>query len=316
MLVLFVLAIVITLVRRLVDWGTGWGADRSPVAADALRHTIDVVCAVGPGHSAEPYTQLLETARYPARVRLRMFKMLSADERPPADPRIVARYGSYDVATECVRQMRSDTPSTYVLCLARPVEAQAGWDETLVWMLHKCTEAHPESAHVVLTTIPPPTSVVTSAPARFLCIEDGAVTSREFAYPPRRPQPSLFWSSAMSFCRAGVLRHLPDAACVDSSNADLLCTQSLWMAGADLFAPHLAPFHQVWAPAYDRTLAARGTWEPPAGGRSVREWRAFVGRREKGRWNRRARLGLAPRHASSHEERMSKWGSELSAHGV
>ena len=253
---MLLVAILTTLLKRASDFlGT---SARSQIGARELQDSITVVAFVSERQSIEPYVHLRTTAEWPSRVRIHLFKSLSADEAVPqrASSHQVSlrlRYGSFDSARERARilNQESSIQTKYVLLLGDgAVDAVHGWDDVLVQMLAQCPSRHP-----VLTGIPlkPEVGHATSM-ATFLCISssnnnnngsssNGSINSsldaRPFAVNPSRPQPSLFWTPAMSFGRADDLR-LPDPRYLCVDNEALLGTQSMWMAGTDFYAPHVS----------------------------------------------------------------------------
>ena len=305
---LFVAAVVATLVQRVARSLF----DTHRIGDAELQNTISVVAYVGAGESIVPYLALLRACRWPARVRLSLFKALAPDEAPdPAasapNVRVSYRYGTgFDPAQERARLLEH-VHTQFVLLLAQPVDAAAGgWDETLIEALARCDGA----ARPVLTCMPPRTR---DGNGTFLCVrEDSRLVRRRYAYNPNVPLPSLFWSAGMSFSHTETL--LPTAVAGD----DLACTQQLWTRGANFFSPPLAVFVALAKPAVAPKrrvpTTATTTTAKNAAVRTQREWQTFVGRKANGQWTRRALVGVTP--DASHQERYSKYGDEIMLHGM
>lgn len=304
MVLLFLAAVVVTLWTRLTHW-LGRGDHLDPTH---LQETITVVAVASPGESVEPYLRLLQTARWPVRTSLRLFKMLGPQEAMPEHPtaRISLRYGAFDRASERMRMLREGVGSEYVLVLGRPVESAVGWDELLLRMLRQC------SGRSVLTSVPPMAQVGGGVGGTFLSVtKEGRRQPRPFAVPPERPQPSLFASAQMCFGRAECFEAAPEA---NATVEDALLSQALWMGGVDFFAPHVTPFHTINTDIDERTVRKLRSTDPPASVRTGREWALFCGKLGGGKWGRRAQLGLTP--TASHEERYAKYGDRLHMHGL
>ncbi len=309
-LLVFLAAVILTVFRRVTQNVLQSGK----VSARELQESITIVTCVPPRASITPYVDMLTTAKWSTRVTIHLFKALAADEAVPhvddKRVRLGLRYGTYDAAKERARMLSAPLPSTYVLVLARPVDAMHGWDETLVNMLAQCASRRP-----VLTTVPPYAHGATrTTTGTFLCVDEGRVRNRFFQTGVSRPQPSLFWSPHMSFCRA---EDLVLSARTEASIETLDVTRAMWTSGVDFFAPQVSVFGvlaegDVGGGREDRLSASMKDAEK--GVRTVREWLAFVGRRKGEAWSRRARLGLTPR--ASHEERYAKYGDQLGMHGL
>lgn len=320
--VLFVAAVILTLWNRLA---TGWWGDENCLTPTQLQQTISVVVVVSPGESIDPYLRLLQTARWPARIRLHVFKMLGPEELVDdevgrkSQVRLTRRVGAFDRAHERMRLLRSGTlGSAYVLLLAQPVEAAQNWDEVLLQMLQQC----PRSATAVLTAPPPAARVSVDLVGTFLCAnKTGSRRSRAFAMPPRRPQPSLFATAQMAFGTTEALANLAPTRGVNVTTEDAVLSQALWMGGSNFYAPHASLFHvmEIGVPL-DQTVRKLGDSEGRAGAagatavRTEREWAHFSGQRTGGAWSRRAQLGLTP--GAGHEERYAKHGDALRMHGL
>lgn len=328
MLWLFIAAIALTVWNRLLSW---WhrGNTLSPTH---LQHSIVVVAVVSPGESVEPYVRLYSTAKWSSRVSLRIFKMLGPQEVapaayavPPSALRITQRYGSFDRANERMRILRDGSVggAEYTLVLAEPVESLAGWDELLLSMYRQCKRSEVATA-TILTSIPPVSHVSVNVGGTYLCVhKTGAIQSRPFAVPPSRPQPSLFASHRMCFGLTEVLREAAADYGVNTANEDMIASQSLWMAGASLFAPHFSVFYSLHASphAVSGATAVRSVrkveraWQPNSNAvRTPREWAHFCNKKSRNTWGRRAQLGLTP--GATHEERYAKHGDALQLHGL
>lgn len=320
MVLLFVAAVVVTLWNRTAAW---WGG-RGGITPKTLQQSIVVVAVLSPGESVDPYVRLLDTAKWPARVSVRLLQMLGPQDRPTPRTdthlhalRITARYGDFDRAHERMRLLREETGAEYTLLLGGPVEADAGWDAALLRLLRRCPARRGENTPV-LTAVPPVAKVGGGVEGVFLVVDKlGAVRPRPFAVPPERPQPSLFCSAQFCFGRTAVLARAAPAHGVSADNEDAVLSQSLWMHGADPFAPPASLFRMLDVDVGDRRVVREDerTWAPPgAARRTTREWAHFCGKRAQGKWSRRAQLGLTP--GASHEERYAKHGDALQLHGL
>lgn len=308
--VLLIVAIVTTLARRAWRWAQG-GACGGVTPAQLRKHVDAFVC-VPPGQPLA--LQLLDAAQCPARVRLHVLKMLAADEAAPAVPadhaprvRLVLRHGALDAARERARFVASAAcTAPYVLLLGdAPVEAAHGWDRALLKMLGGCAGRRP-----VLTA-----RLLDDGSHGFLAVAGGAIEGRPFAVAPPRPQPSPWWSADLSFGPAAAYAALPPPEAITVATEDLLVSRALWMHGADFYCPNVQLFRAVGGRATPPRAARVAEWAPPAdAARTQREWAAFTGQRQAGRWCRRARLGLTA-HPSA-EERYAKYGGQLEAHGL
>jgi hypothetical protein len=325
-LALFVAAVAVTMWRRALEWA--WSGERR-IDAEKLRETIVVVAIASPGEPVEPYLRLLETAKWPARVSLRMMKMLGPSEsigegaerasRPGAKHgtvRIAQRYGGFDRAGARMAQARAaEGDAEYVLLLGQPVDAEAGWDEMLLRMLHQVEDGkgggggaergrRPVS-HFLTSALAPPAVGSSSAPGGFLCASgggEGALRSRAFASPPSRPQPSLFATAQFCFGSAQSLSSAAPSK-VRARSEDLSLSKALWMRGASFFAPqvgvmrslsqigHRSPSSSPPSSSSSRNPGSGGgegdetheTGAPERGTvRTAREWAHFCGKRGDG----------------------------------
>ena len=366
-LALFVAAVAVTMWRRALEWA--WGGERR-IDAEKLRETIVVVAIASPGEPVEPYLRLLETAKWPARVSLRMMKMLGPSEsigegaerasRPGAKHgtvRIAQRYGGFDRAGARMAQARAaEGDAEYVLLLGQPVDAEAGWDEMLLRMLHQVEDGkgggggaergrRPVS-HFLTSALAPPAVGSSSAPGGFLCASGGgeggvALRSRAFASPPSRPQPSLFATAQFCFGSAQSLSSAAPSK-VRARSEDLSLSKALWMRGASFFAPQVGVMRSLSqighrspssSPPSSRNSGsgegeedeAHETGAPERGTvRTAREWAHFCGKRGDGGYggdggekNRWSRRAqLGLTPHASHEERYSKHGDALAQHGL
>ncbi len=128
---LFVAALVVNLWSRMTSWlGRGAG-----IAPRRLNETIAVVAVASPGETVESYIRLLYSAKWPARITIRMLKMLGPQEvvdesawrAHHASVRITKRFGSFDRAGERARLLREGSlgSSEYILLLGQPMEPRA-----------------------------------------------------------------------------------------------------------------------------------------------------------------------------------------------
>ena len=329
MVLLFLVAVVLTLCKRMASWLSN-DAQINPIH---LQQTITVVSVVAPGESLDPYVRMLHGATHPSRVSLRLFKMLQPQESVDETAfgasrsalRVSKRYGVFDPASERMRLLRQGVGSEFVLLLGGPMEAAAGWDEALVRMLQQSTSGRStsggrttagQSAVAFLTTVPPLAQVSSDTTGRFLGVQkDGTVAARPYAATPSAPQPSLVASSRLLFGPSAFLVKYAPSAGVNAANEDMVLTKALWLNGANFYAPHVSLLHSL--PTAAPTVQKRLTQEwQPAGTtlRTTREWAHFVGKKSSGTFSRRAQLGLTP--AATHEERYSKYGDALQLHGI
>ena len=185
------------------------------------------------------------------------------------------------------------------------------WDDILLRVLRQCPQSN-----AVLTTVPPMARLDAGVGGTFLGIEKSgeAPRPRPFAMPPARPQPSIFASAQMCFGPTTLVVGGAPARGVNVYNEDLVLSQSLWMCGANFYAPQASVLHTLNVQIDERTVRKLDeTWEPRASARTAREWVHFSGRRAKG-WSRRAQLGLTS--GAGHEERFAKYGDQLDLHGL
>lgn len=316
--VLFSLALVLTLWQRLSKW---WGQG-GHILPRHLHQTITIVAVAGPGEPTDPYVTLLRSAAWPSRISLRLFKMLGPQEQAADAPsglhhgsvRLTNRYGAFDPANERMRLLREPKGSEYVLLLAQPVEAVGGWDDLLLRMWKQCKA--PTSSHAVLTTMPPAAQVSGDVSGTFVCAaKDGTLHARPFATPTERPQPGVFASARMCFGPTTLVAECAPRYGVNASNEDMVLSQALWTQGANFFAPHASLFHAISQPTPAAVRKLDGEWEPTSSAvRTAREWALFSGKRASDKWSRRAQLGLTP--TASHEERFAKHGDALELHGL
>lgn len=313
-IVLFTVAVLMTLWAR----ATRCVLDTSnKIACSDLQNTISVVAFVDVDQIVDPYVDMLRSAKWPARVQLRIFKALGPDEALPrvADSRvkIAMRYGKFDAAQSRDRVMRESTGSKYILLVSQAVDALYAWDEALVRMLEKCPAPRP-----VLTTVPASAGVTSDTRGSFLCVgKTGETLARQFVASPTRPQPSLFWTAHMSFSKAEDLRY-PPVHLISVESESMACTQYMWTKGIDFFAPPFCPLTIIEKHRPSRKLPQReptNEWHADENSeRTTREWNIFVGRRVGNKWSRRSLLGLTL--SADHEERYSKYGSMLEMHGL
>lgn len=333
-ILMLVAAVIMTLMQRVGGWST-----KNGIRPVHLRDTIDVIAVVRHNVPTNAFVDLLRTAKTPARVRIRLLKLVAPNEQLMPTPsryrhavHIKTRLGDPDEARERLRLAKKAADSAFLLVLAQPVEALPGWDEILVKMLHQC-----ESQHPMLT------AQVSQGPT-FLRMGKAGVEAAPFATDAKRPQPGLFWTSSMSFARTESVDHLPNPNDVSVDAESLAVSRRLWMAGFDFYAPHAAVFGGLSSEVVLSTLLPPTSAKPAddvptetaegadatdavdavlvtadgagedAGARTAREWSAYVGYRERKRWNRRARLGLTPN--ASFEETFAKYADALEQHGI
>ena len=292
-LALFVAAVAVTMWRRALEWA--WSGERR-IDAEKLRETIVVVAVASPGEPVEPYLRLLETAKWPARVSLRMMKMLGPSEsvgegaerasRPGAKHgtvRIAQRYGGFDRAGARMAQARAaEGDAEYALLLGQPVDAEAGWDEMLLRMLHQVEDGkgggggaergrRPVS-HFLTSALAPPAVGSSSAPGGFLCASGGgeggvALRSRAFASPPSRPQPSLFATAQFCFGSAQSLSSSAPSK-VRARSEDLSLSKALWMRGASFFAPQVGVMRSLSQIGHRSPSSSPPSSSPPSSSRN------------------------------------------------
>ena len=317
-IVLLVVAVILATLNRFVAWSRAALAGTMP--PEILRRTITVVIILPPDASLDFVTDLIRNAKWKARVKVKVFKMLNSHEdfneyllERHRNLYVESRFGDFDMAGErsaFLQRIHSTLDTEFVLCFRDRVECEVGWDETLIAMWDSI-----DDPMAILTA---PLSAVYSRESmpQFLSIDAGGteLQHRDFYVVPVRPQPSLFLHGDFFFAPIACIHAVPSPKQISRTNEHLLLAKAFWMQGFNFYAPtHVLFFYLQRDEQHVTTKETKTTWKPPSDtNRTLREWMTFSGQRAQG-WTRRARLGLTPRAEA--EEQYSKFGDALKQHG-